>query len=143
MGGMDELRQQPRRHPGEAAGREAGDAGPALGRLFGRVGRGGGVEERDAGDPVGHRAEQLEGDIAPHRQGDDDEAAGRGLRRAARHRRDAVVAGQVGHDRGDDVAQVLDLMRPQFGVAQQAGQEKDGRACRRGHGHLRLVSGMI
>ena len=112
--------------------------GQAIARRSGRlaglallgVGAGLGVDQRKARHPPRRPAQDLEGDVAAHRQGGQREAGGGRGQHPLGETAHRVGMGEVGHEHLAARLEGRELGGPEPVVAEQAGQE-DGRL---GHG---------
>ena len=125
---MHDLRQQRGLHAVEAAEPGLRDEAAPPRRRLRCIGRRLGVHQRQPLDPLRRPPQDLEADIAAHREAAEREALGCRVEGRLRHGADRLVVPQLGHDRVGQVGEVCDLAFEQAARVEQARQQDE-----RGH----------
>src|SRR5260221_3567975 len=139
---VDEERQKARRRPLEMADPGQLDEAMTARPLLLGIGLRGGIEQREADDPMRCLTHDLLGDIAAHRQAGQREVFGHFTKHRSGHAGDRIVTREIAHDGCRDIGQGGNLRLEKRAVAEQPGEQKEGRAGgRHGHDPSRFVAG--
>ena len=124
---MHQLRQQPAGDAGKASGFGQHQAGLAHGPPLRRIGACAGIQQGQPRHALRCLAQDLERHIPAHRQPGQREHRGRSFQHTRGHAGHAVVQGQVGVMNPCQVGQCGRGVAPQARIAQQAGQQDQGK----------------